>query len=100
MQTQTKQTTYPCTEKRCSFTSPSPQGLGTHRVRTHNLQPQKRGNNGIRKVAIVSTKKASGTTSTSVSTTSNTTNWKARYDAELKRYSRLSTKYNSLVQML
>ena len=104
-QTQTKQTTYPCTEKGCSFTSPSPQGLGTHRVKTHNLQPQKRGSKGIRKVAITSTRKVTttgtGTTTTSASaTTSNVTNWKARYDAESKRYNRLSAKYNALVQTL
>jgi hypothetical protein len=95
-QTQTKQTTYPCTEKRCSFTSPSPQGLGTHRVRTHKLQPQKRGSTSIRKVAISSTKKATA----SASTTATPTNWKARFDAESRRYNRLSAKYNSLVQTL
>ena len=100
-QTQTKKSsTYKCSERGCSHVSPSPQGLGTHKVRTHNLQSQR----GIRKVAITSTRKAESgrttsrrSTSTSVSTTSN---WKSQHDALLKKYNRLSTRYNSLVGSL
>ena len=100
-QTQTKQSSYKCSEKRCSFTSPSPQGLGTHRVKTHNLQPQKR-RSGTRKVAIASTSQAKATsaTTTSSSTSGISSNWKSRHDAMSKKYSRLAVKYNELVQAL
>ena len=47
--------TYRCEAKGCSFSSSSPQGLGTHRVKTHNLQSrsQKRSRNKDRQSPIV-----------------------------------------------
>jgi len=100
-QTHTKKSsTYKCSERGCSHVSPSPQGLGTHKVRTHKLQSQR----GVRKVAITSTRKATSgrttsgrSTSTSVSTVSS---WKSQHDALLRKYNRLSTRYNSLVGSL
>jgi len=92
--TQIKESLHKCSEKGCSFTSTSPQGLGTHRVKTHNLQPQKR---GIRKVAISSTREA--TTSSGITSEPTTPiNWKSRHDAMSKRYARLVTKYDDLVK--
>jgi len=112
---------YRCTERGCSFSSSSPQGLGTHRVKTHNLQSrsQKRSGGG-RKVVLSSgakkaTKSISSTTKKTVSntpkktvatgsivkTTPNTSDgWKAKHDAVVKRYNRLSTKHDSVIQTL
>ena len=108
--TNTKQNTYECVEKGCSFSSPSPQGLGTHRVKTHNLQPQKRSNG--RKVLIMKTKvevvkpvsnitEKVVSTGTTIKATSNTSNdWKARHDAVMKRYNRLSIRYDTVMKVL
>jgi len=99
-----KKNTYRCVEKGCSFSSASPQGLGTHRLRTHNLQSrsQKRGTT-IRKI-VVSSNKGSAVTSKNTTTPSQTngatTNWKAKHDAMAKRYTRLSSKYESLIKTL
>jgi|TARA_R110000824_G_scaffold147237_2_gene316683 hypothetical protein len=94
--TQIKESLHKCSEKGCSFTSTSPQGLGTHRVKTHNLLPRKRGN--IRKVAISSTNREAATRSGITSDSTTPINWKSRHDAMSKRYARLSTKYDELVK--
>ena len=113
--------TYRCEAKGCSFSSSSPQGLGTHRVKTHNLQSrsQKRSGGG-RKVVLSSgakkaTKSISSTTKKTVSntpkktvatgsivkTTPNTSDgWKAKHDAVVKRYNRLSTKHDAILNTL
>jgi len=105
--------TYRCIERGCSFSSSSPQGLGTHRVKSHNLQSrsQKRSGGG-RKVVLSSgsrkeTKPISSTAKKTVSTGSTATTtlntrdgWKAKHDAMAKRYNRLSSKYESLIKTL
>ena len=113
--------TYRCGERGCSFSSSSPQGLGTHRVKSHNLQSrsQKRSGGGRKVVLSSGTKKAtkpiSSTTKKTVSNTpkktvvtsgtatatSNTREgWKAKHDAVVKRYNRLSTKHDAILNTL
>jgi len=92
-----KKSTNTCSEKGCSFSSPSPQGLGTHRMRTHNLKSRSQ-QRGTRKVAIKSTPTSAQKATTS--TNASTTDWKAKHDALVKKYNRLSTKYESIVKTL
>ena len=102
--TTAKKSTYTCSEKGCSFSSPSPQGLGTHRLRSHNLQSrsQKRGTTTRR--VVVSTKGSTVTSTKNTATPSQTngatTNWKAKHDAMAKRYNRLSSKYETIIKTL
>jgi len=97
--TQTNKVTYRCVETGCSFIAASPQGLGTHRVKTHNLQPQKRG--GLRvKVSSISSKPILDTGDKTTTKTSVSTNWKARYDAMVKRYNRLASRHDSVLNTL
>jgi len=111
---------YPCEAKGCSFSSPSPQGLGTHRVKAHNLASRSQQRSGGRKVLITKTdakasKPVSTTTKKIVSTTTKKTvatgavvnatpntreGWKAKHDAVVKRYNRLSTKHDYVIKTL
>ena len=92
----TKRGTYPCAEAGCSFSSPSPQGLGTHRVKAHNLASRSQKRSVGRKVLIT---KTNSKVSKPVSNTT-TVNWKAKHDAVVKRYNRLSTKHESVIKTL
>jgi len=107
--TTTRKDTYRCEVNGCSFSSPSPQGLGTHRVKSHNLASRSQKRSGGRKVLITKThsevsKPVSNTVKTTVlsgKTTSNTRDdWKAKHDAVVKRYNRLSTKHESIIKTL
>jgi len=103
---------YTCEAKGCSFSSPSPQGLGTHRVKAHNLASRSQKRSGGRKVLITKTDaKASKPVSTTskktvatgavVNSTPNTReDWKAKHDAVVKRYNRLSTKHEYVIKTL
>jgi len=112
--------TYTCEAKGCSFSSPSPQGLGTHRVKAHNLASRSQQRSGGRKVLITKTnakasKPVSTTTKKIASTTPKKTvatgavvnstpntreDWKAKHDAVVKRYNRLSTKHEYVIKTL
>jgi len=112
--------TYTCEAKGCSFSSPSPQGLGTHRVKAHNLASRSQQRSGGRKVLITKTnakasKPVSTTTKKIASTTPKKTvatgavvnstpntreDWKAKHDAVVKRYNRLSTKHDYVIKTL
>jgi len=97
--TQVVSTTNSCTEKGCSFSSTSPQGLGTHRVKTHNLQSRSQERFGDGRKVVIS---SSGSNATkTISTTPNTRDsWKSKHDAVVKRYNRLSTKHEAVMDTL
>jgi len=112
--------TYTCEAKGCSFSSPSPQGLGTHRVKAHNLASRSQKRSGGRKVLIPKTdskalkpvsttskkpvsntlKKTIGTGAVVNSTPNTREGWKAKHDAVVKRYNRLSIKHDTVMKAL
>jgi len=108
--TETKLCLYECTENGCAFTSISPQGLGTHRVKSHNLESRSQKRSGGREIVIPETKitnpglnnQNNTVTKSVVSTDSlnSTENWKSRHDAMVKRYNRLSTKHEAVMRAL
>ena len=118
--TNTTGDTYRCVENGCSFSSPSPQGLGTHRAKTHNLASRsQRRSGGGRKVILSSGTKVTKPTSTTTKKTVSSTpkkivatgdtvtvtpntrdSWKAKHDAVVKRYNRLFTKHNAILNTL